>query len=77
MPKRHALLHTLLKAMDKKEPAFIETPFTVDYVRTPCFVECLASIAMACDIIDTEPVSQCFGCLVSFNGLALAPLLAA
>ena len=34
MPKRHAILHRMLKAMDKEEPAFIEPPFTVDYVRT-------------------------------------------
>ena len=37
VPKRHAILHRLLKSMNKDEPAFIETPFTVDYVRTLWF----------------------------------------
>jgi len=33
--KRHSILHRLLKHMDKGEPAFIEPPFTVDYVGMP------------------------------------------
>ena len=31
--KRHAILHRLVKHMDKEAPAFIEPPFTVDYAR--------------------------------------------
>ena len=33
--KRHSILHRLLKHMDEDEPAFIEPPFTVDYVGMP------------------------------------------
>ena len=66
MPKRHALLHRLLKSMDKDEPAFIETPFTVDYVRIPCSAAHLANITWVCCICNRGPMPQCFSCLVSF-----------
>ena len=47
--KRHAILHRLVKHMDKEAPAFIEPPFTVDYAR-PTFATREVFCAAHCDL---------------------------
>lgn len=47
--KRHAILHRLVKHMDKEAPAFIEPPFTVDYAR-PTFATLEEFCAAHCDL---------------------------